>query len=106
MIRIALVIAFFIPVILFAGCGSASVDVNVNATANVNTQPEATPAAASAESQTLAAKAVVADLYKQHDAQKGPFFQSKDRAIVDKYFTKPLADLIWKDAITAGDEVG
>jgi hypothetical protein len=52
--------------------------------------------------------ALVADLYKQHDAKKSPFFQSKSRARVDKYFKKTTADLIWKDATrkNAQDEVG
>src|SRR5438045_208764 len=53
-----------------------------------------------------APNAVVADLYKQHDAKRGPFFQTKSRARVDKYFTKGLADVIWKDATTANGEVG
>lgn len=39
---------------------------------------------------------IVAELYKAHDAKKGPFYQTEDRARVDKYFTKPFADLIWK----------
>ncbi len=51
-------------------------------------------------------ESLVADLYKAHDGKKSPFFQTKDRALVDKYFTKPLADLIWKDATTAKNEVG
>jgi hypothetical protein len=93
---------------LFA-CGSSSVNVNVNANSNANAvaaEPVATPAGSAGEPQSENAKALVADLYKQHDAQKGPFFQAKDRASLDKYFTKQLADLIWKDSTTAGDEVG
>ena len=50
--------------------------------------------------------ALVADLYKQHDAKRSPFFQTKSRARVDKYFTNGLADMIWKDAITSKGEVG
>lgn len=50
--------------------------------------------------------ALVADLYRQHDAKRSPFFQTKSRARVDKYFTKGLADLIWKDAKSANGEVG
>jgi hypothetical protein len=30
--------------------------------------------------------------------RKSPFFQTKNRALVDKYFDKNLADTIWKDA--------
>jgi hypothetical protein len=41
-------------------------------------------------------EALLADLYKQHNAKKGPFFQTEDRALVDKYFVKSTADLIWK----------
>lgn len=35
-----------------------------------------------------------------------PFFQTKSRARLNKYFTKELADLIWKDAIASKGEVG
>ena len=56
--------------------------------------------------QTITPSALVASLYKQHDAKKSPFFQDKSRALVDKYFTKATADLIWKDATTRGNEVG
>jgi uncharacterized protein DUF3828 len=48
---------------------------------------------------------VVRDLYRQHKV-RSPFFQRKNRALVDRYFEKKLADLIWKDAKSAGDEVG
>jgi len=44
------------------------------------------------------------DLYKQHDAKQSPFWQKKSRARVDRYFTKQLADLIWKDAHGPDDE--
>jgi hypothetical protein len=49
---------------------------------------------------------VVRDLYAAQKADKGPFFQTKSRALVDKYFTKDFADLIWKDRIDAGNEAG
>jgi len=62
-------------------------------------------AAGSAAAQTSSPRDVVVDLYKKHDAQKGPFWQKKSRALVDKYFTKTLADLIWKDAQGPDDEV-
>lgn len=50
--------------------------------------------------------ALVSDLYRQHKRNHGPFFQTKSRARLTKYFTKKLADLIWKDRIAAGNEVG
>lgn len=58
------------------------------------------------EAPAVTPEAVVANLYKQHDAKKSPFFQTKNRPLVDKYFTKPLANLIWKDATASKGEVG
>ncbi len=49
---------------------------------------------------------IVKNLYAAQKAGSGPFFQTKNRAIVDKYFRKDLADLIWKDAVAANGEVG
>ena len=48
---------------------------------------------------------VVANLYQQH-AKRSPFFQTKNRALLDTYFTKKLADLLWKDALSSQNEVG
>ena len=50
--------------------------------------------------------ALVADLYKAHDQKRSPFFQTKSRALLYKYFEKTLADLIWKDRVTSKEEVG
>lgn len=92
-----------------AACSSAA---NTNAAAaansnsNINTETAGTPSSGAGESQTSAPEAIVSDLYKQHDAKKSPFFQTKNRALVDKYFTKTLADLIWKDAVSSKGEVG
>ena len=60
--------------------------------------------AVSAGAQFTSPRAVVADLYKQHDAKQSPFWQKKSRARVHRYFTKQLADLIWKDAHGPDDE--
>ncbi len=46
----------------------------------------------------------VAALYKQHEKQS-PFFQTKSRSLVDRYFDKELADLIW-NMPNSPDEVG
>jgi len=48
---------------------------------------------------------LVSDLYRQHK-QRSPFFQTRSRALLDKYFTRELAGLIWRDARSSGDEVG
>ncbi len=63
------------------------------ATASINfAQAKAKPA-------TSAPDAVVKNFYATHDAGKSPFFQTKNRALVDRYFMKEMADLIWKDAL-------
>ncbi len=102
----------FLPAVLSIACSSAGV---ANQASNANTATEAPSSAAAVNDQGPAASgalptapdAMVADLYKQHDAHKSPFFQSKNRALVDKYFTKATADLIWKDATRKNqNEVG
>ncbi|MFN0077650.1 MAG: DUF3828 domain-containing protein [Prosthecobacter sp.] len=60
----------------------------------------------SAADKVATPEALVAELYKAHDAEKSPFFQDKDRALVDRYFTKELADLMWKDIKASKGEVG
>jgi len=53
----------------------------------------------------VAPEQVVKNLYAAKGAAS-PFFQKKSRALVDKYFTRELADLIWKDATAPGDGIG
>jgi hypothetical protein len=48
---------------------------------------------------------LVSNLYKQHK-RRSPFFQTKSRALLDRYFDKTLANLILKDAIRSKGEVG
>lgn len=50
--------------------------------------------------------AVVKSFYATHDADKSPFYQTTNRPLVDKYFAKELADLIWKDALCQQEEGG
>jgi len=50
--------------------------------------------------------ALVKDLYTQHDRKHSPFFQTRSRALLYKYFEKSIADKIWKDAVTSKGEVG
>lgn len=54
----------------------------------------------------IAPNVVVKNLYAAHKAGASPFFRTKSRILVDKYFRKDLADLIWKDAVTSKGEVG
>ncbi|MDZ4404333.1 DUF3828 domain-containing protein [Prosthecobacter sp.] len=60
----------------------------------------------SAADKAVTPEALVAQLYKTHDAQKSPFFQDQDRALVDRFFAKELADMIWKDAVASQGELG
>lgn len=70
-------------------------------------QPAPPPAAATTTAApAVAPESVVSDLYKAHAAEQSPFFQTTDRARVDKYFEPSLASLIWQDAVTANGEVG
>lgn len=60
----------------------------------------------SAADKAVTPEALVAQLYKVHDAEKSPFFQAEDRALVDRYFAKELADFLWKDAKESKGELG
>ena len=54
-----------------------------------------------------APEVVVRNLYAARKSRAtDPFFQTKSRARLDKFFAKELADLIWKDAVAAKGEVG
>ena len=45
-----------------------------------------------------AADRLVRALYFEHNKKENPFREKNDRALVDQFFAKPIADLIWKDA--------
>ncbi|MVM39099.1 hypothetical protein GO730_18725 [Spirosoma sp. HMF3257] len=45
-----------------------------------------------------AADRLIRALYFEHNAKENPFREKKDRALVDQFFAKPVADLIWNDA--------
>lgn len=83
---------------------------NAASVSNENTAPSnievSAPDSAGGQIAQNPPETIVAELYKLHDAQKGPFFQTKDRKLVDKFFTKPFADLIWKANHGPEGEVG
>ena len=54
---------------------------------------------------SMSPRGLVVDLYRQHKT-RSPFFQARSRALLDKYFAKKLADLLWQDAHSSGGEVG
>ena len=60
----------------------------------------------STKSTSSSPEALVAALYRTRDTKSSPFFQTRSRALLTRYFTKELADLIWKDAVTSKGEVG
>ena len=49
---------------------------------------------------------ILKSLYKEHEAQKGPFADTKNRAVLARYFTDELVGLIIKDAVASDGEVG
>jgi len=61
---------------------------------------------AQSNNRRLSPNELVADLYKQHNRKHGPFFQTRSRALLYKYFERSLADMIWKDAVSSKGEVG
>jgi len=61
---------------------------------------------AQSSNRRLSPNELVADLYKQHNRKHGPFFQTRSRALLYKYFERSLADMIWKDAVSSKGEVG
>lgn len=82
---------------------------NVNVAAGNTANVQATPPTAASETsaaQITAPDALVKDLYKTHDKKNGSIVRGKDRKILDKYFNKNLAGLIWKDMTTNNNEVG
>jgi Protein of unknown function (DUF3828) len=60
------------------------------------------PAAPAAES----AEAVVKKIYDLAKNNQGPFFQTRDRAAMEKWLAKDLAALVAKDAANSPEEVG
>lgn len=58
-------------------------------------------------SKSLAPDVIVKNLYAAQKTKKdAPFFQTTNRAAVDKFFEVDFADLIWNDAVEANGEVG
>lgn len=97
------------------GCASVSkTDATASAANTANGEQaqvfvettETTAANASGAAQQTTPDAAVKDLYKTHDKDNGAILDGKSRRLLDKYFDKTLADLMWKDLTTHKDEVG
>ncbi len=50
------------------------------------------------ETPRSAADRLVRALYFEHNKKENPMRESKDRALIDQFFAKPTADLLWNDA--------
>lgn len=105
---------YFLLIVLIASAACSFTTKTATENANVNWQnvsdsaatAATTPTPAAAQTPKTAPDALVKDLHKQHDARKSPFFQTKDRALVDKFFDVNLAAMIWKDAKESDGEIG
>ena len=47
-----------------------------------------------------AADRLIRALYFEHSKKENPLLETKDRALIDQFFAKSTADLIWRDAST------
>ena len=52
-----------------------------------------------------AADRLIRALYFEHSKKENPLLETKDRTLVDQFFAKPTADLIWRDAATMLDKL-
>ncbi len=91
---------------LEADLSASSKIVSIKSVKSLAAKSKATVKAPAASNTATAPNVIIKNLYAAQKAGSGPFFQTKDRALVDKYFRKDLADLIWKDAVAAKGEVG
>ncbi|HEX8153718.1 MAG TPA: DUF3828 domain-containing protein [Thermoanaerobaculia bacterium] len=98
----------------FRTIAAAMAVVIAAACSNEPAQPSPAPAAPAATNTVAVpreplphdAEALVAELYREHDAQRGPFFQTESKERLDKYFEPSFAELIWRDAVESKGEVG
>jgi hypothetical protein len=101
-----IICALMVALLNSIACSSASTTNRAANTANgSNTSSASATQSASQSAPQTSPEALVAELYKQHGENRSSFFQTCDRALVDKYFDKNLGDLIWKDAVDSKGEV-
>ena len=67
---------------------------------------QTTTETASASRPVVGPDSLVRALYQQHNDGKSPFFQTNSRPLVETFFAKKTAALIWNDAVTANGEIG
>ncbi|MBC7912348.1 MAG: hypothetical protein H7Y30_17710 [Pyrinomonadaceae bacterium] len=91
---------------LEADLSASSKIVSIKSVKSLAAKNSATGKTPKSSNKASAPDALIKNLYAAQKSGSGPFFQTRDRAFVDKYFRKDLADLIWKDAVAANGEVG
>jgi hypothetical protein len=101
-------IAGAVVLVTAAACSKEPASVSGgNVTPPVQSPAPATATApASATAPAPGAEQLVTELYREHDAQRSPFFQTDSKALLDRFFEASLAELIWKDVVEARDGVG
>lgn len=95
-----------LTILLSCQSGSKQEEKSASTTATATSDSSALlskrPAAGSSRS---AADRLVRALYFEHNKKENPFREKKDRTLVDQFFAKPTADLIWKDTRRSSDKV-
>ena len=113
-------IKYFLIAAVFAAAAGCSVARSETTSAIAEGKTDGQPVAAATpvkaqQAANIAAQAsspesVVQDLYRVHAEEfrtsRFRIMSGKDRRLLDKYFDKNLADLIWKDLTTHVGEVG
>lgn len=96
-------IAFFsVSLLINVSCANESAPLaKDSAVTEVSAETAAAPSVPA-----VPAEAVISKLYEDHAKDRSPFFQATDRNLVDTYFEKSLADLIWNDVVASKGEVG
>ena len=116
-LQIVTLTAVLSSALVFSGCPSPNNAALNNGAPPVNTDAgntnaavvEATPDAGAKQTE-VTAEAVIKEVYQIHgeDFKKNAnrILGGKTRTYLDKFFDKPLADLIWKDRTTNVGEIG
>ncbi len=52
-----------------------------------------------------AADRLIRALYFEHNKKENPMRETKDRALIDQFFAKPVADLIWIDVKKSSSQI-
>jgi hypothetical protein len=103
---VLLATAFFSSV----NCSSTARTSTDNVSSNEQTVavPTATPPTVEGKTAqaTTPPDAVLKEIYAAHEKDNGKILDGKSRTLLDRYFDKPLADMIWKDLTTQRDEAG